>query len=492
MKRLRYLSILLALALVLSSCMTSCDLRGEQGPRGEQGIQGEKGDQGEQGIQGEKGDQGEQGVQGEKGDTGATIESIWFDEQGRLVITLTDGTVLEPVALPNREEHAHVFGKWTIIMAATCTMSGLALRYCSLCNYTETKSIAHTGHTEQKDNAVEPTCTEFGLTEGTHCSVCNIVLVPQKIISANGHNEVVDEAVMPTCTESGLTEGKHCLTCNRILIAQEIVPPEHQYEKFVCLACGYSEYFNFTLIRDSSYNGETTYAITAKNKYSFPAEIEIPSFYMGKAVTAISSDAFKNCTRLTKVIIPDSISLIQSNAFVGCSNLRSVIIPSTVTRIDIAVFAGCTSLDSMTISYIGGATREGEFASCFGYLFGADGHVEHKTLIPESLKTVIIAGGTVIGEYAFWGCPYLTRIEIMDGITEISQCAFCACSKLSTVVIPISVTKIGDSAFLSCREMTSIIYGGTMAQWNCVEKATNWDDNTDNYVVICSDGIINK
>ena len=45
-------------------------LIGQDGEKGEPGIQGEKGDQGEQGPQGEKGDQGEQGPQGEKGDTG--------------------------------------------------------------------------------------------------------------------------------------------------------------------------------------------------------------------------------------------------------------------------------------------------------------------------------------------------------------------------------------------------------------------------------------
>ncbi len=47
-----------------------------------------EGTQGEQGIQGEKGDKGDKGDQGE---TGATIESITFNEQGQLVIKMTDG-----------------------------------------------------------------------------------------------------------------------------------------------------------------------------------------------------------------------------------------------------------------------------------------------------------------------------------------------------------------------------------------------------------------
>ena len=46
----------------------------------------------------------------------------------------------------------------------------------------------------------------------------------QQVVPATGHTEVVDKAVSPTCTETGLTEGKHCTVCSAVLVKQETVP----------------------------------------------------------------------------------------------------------------------------------------------------------------------------------------------------------------------------------------------------------------------------
>ena len=83
---------------------------------------------------------------------------------------------------------------------------------------------ANPTHNHVIDKAVAPTCNETGLTEGSHCSVCNAVLVAQQVIPATGHTTVADKAVVPTCKETGLTEGSHCSVCSDVLVAQQVVP----------------------------------------------------------------------------------------------------------------------------------------------------------------------------------------------------------------------------------------------------------------------------
>ncbi len=124
----------------------------------------------------------------------------------------------------------HKYGDWTITKDATCTEIGTKVHICTVCGGEETVNIPAKGHTEVIDKAVDATCTKTGLTEGSHCSVCNTVIKAQEVVPAKGHTEVIDKAVAATCTKTGFTEGSHCSVCNTVIKAQEVVPAKGHTE----------------------------------------------------------------------------------------------------------------------------------------------------------------------------------------------------------------------------------------------------------------------
>ena len=120
-------------------------------------------------------------------------------------------------------DHVRVAPHNTFIMdavAPTCTVAGLTEGLkCKECGkiLVKQESIPPIPHTVISIPAVEATCTVAGLTEGEKCSVCDTVLKAQKIVPAKGHTEVIIPGIPATCEKNGLSEGLKCSVCETVL-----------------------------------------------------------------------------------------------------------------------------------------------------------------------------------------------------------------------------------------------------------------------------------
>ena len=185
---------------------------------------------------------------------------------------------------------------------------------------------------------------------------------------------------------------------------------------------------------------------------SMQGDITIPNTvkYDGSTytVTLISEEAFKYCSKINSVSIPESVTKIGSAAFQDCSSLTSITIPESVTEIGSAAFKGCSSLISITIP--NGVTSIGFSLDVYS---GYGGTFEKCT----SLTSVIIPSSvTYIGRNSFLDCSSLSSIQIPNGVTKINYSAFYNCKALTSITIPESVTSIEEGAFCGCNSLTSI------------------------------------
>ena len=135
------------------------------------------------------------------------------------------------------ENHIEVIDE---AVAPTCTEPGLTEgSHCSVCGkvFKAQEVIPVSGHTEEVIEGVPATCTETGSTEGVKCTVCNEIIKAQEEIPALGHNEQVIDSKPATCTETGLTEGSYCDVCGKVFKAREVVPAlGHIEEAIRCIA----------------------------------------------------------------------------------------------------------------------------------------------------------------------------------------------------------------------------------------------------------------
>lgn len=216
-------------------------------------------------------------------------------------------------------------------------------------------------------------------------------------------------------------------------------------------------------------------------------------------LTSISVGAFKSCTNLAGIVIPEGVVYIGDEAFFECIGLKFIHFPKTLEQLpqpggaDVGGFEGCDSIAKVSF----GGTME-QFSKLIDLeynteLFNAEmtfGDGSKWTLgkeihdSPEEVPNVSISGewddvkrkmiyvsiykqkvrldlsgvtGLEEVTYGMFSNTKLVGIVLPQGVISIGRTAFMSCFSLESVTIPESVTSIGSFAFSGDSSLKSLI-----------------------------------
>ena len=199
------------------------------------------------------------------------------------------------------------------------------------------------------------------------------------------------------------------------------------------------------------------------NNSPFYANKTIKSLAVATGITSIGNYAFRYCNNLESASFPNTLERIGDFAFFpdvddtvppsDMAELKTLTIPSGVTEIGNKVFIGS-----------------------------------------QFTELTVPATVTNMGTRVFEACPALTTVRYEA--PTLSDFTFTSCPNLSSVTIAKTVTRIGSHWMNYCPLLKEIIYEGSLAEWNAIEKQSNWDANSGQNAqhgldkVICTDGFM--
>ena len=339
------------------------------------------------------------------------------------------------VVMPQTVIRAHNFEE-TVVHEATCLTNGKMSRVCVNCGETSTIIIPAKGHTIVRLDAVAPTCTAPGYTEGTYCGVCGKVF-----------EEPIEVPMLAHMDEDG---NDICDVCGQSLSNPEL-PTSGQ--------CGDNVYWSYdTTTATLTISGEGDmwdYGWSSNQPWSADRG-EIQFVIIEDGVTGIGNFAFSDLRNMESVEIANSVTKISLGAFEYDDKLQSVTIPENVEIIEAHVFDQCEALSSIVVdennSYYSsdsnGALYNKDQTVFFKWPEGS--LIEHAVL-PESVVEISYEDG-------FQFARYLKTIDIPASVEVLSNNAFWGTSALECFVVDSDNPYYSDEAgCLLNKEKTELI-----------------------------------
>ena len=200
---------------------------------------------------------------------------------------------------------------------------------------------------------------------------------------------------------------------------------------------------------------EVAVTFKVQNNATYSGDMVIPETVMHNGteytVTCIHWQAFRYCSNLNSVSIPNTILTICGNAFEGCTKLTEILIPESVKSIDTSALIGCSNIISIKVD---------ENNKYYDSRKNCNAIIRTNTneLVIGCQNTNILPEIKSFGDCAFFGCTHLNKhIIIPNSVTRLGEDVFHNCKSIEKITIGNRVASIGTYTFTGCDSLKSII-----------------------------------
>ncbi len=210
-------------------------------------------------------------------------------------------------------------------------------------------------------------------------------------------------------------------------------------------------------------------------EYAFNGCAALSAVYLPEGqMNALAPYTFRNCTSLSFIEIPENIQTVGAGAFTGCTALARAAVICSDAAVGTDAFPAATEVTDHPFDF----TVDGESATLTEYSGTAkkvkipasvekDGKEYAVTTLGDDLfyeksdrilAVEIPEGIETIGKNAFRDMDQLAAVRLPESLQTIGEFAFFGCGKLNYVRIPQNVKTIEKSAFNSCAAMTRVYF----------------------------------